>query len=111
MFKSEMKCYADEMFSGRSTLVTAMGLSGSGKSYSLFGKEGKEAGMILRSVKYLLKRVTPEFELRASITMVHKDQVDNMIHSNMLSAMDEEIPIRSLDDLSIYLAQAIETRR
>ena len=53
------------MFSGRSSLVTAMGPTGAGKSYSLFGKEDEARGMVLRAMEYLLERVTAEFEIRA----------------------------------------------
>ena len=34
-----------------------------------------------------------------------------MIHSNMLQTTDEEIPIRSIEDLSVYLARAVESRK
>lgn len=53
------------MFSGRSSLVTAMGPTGCGKSFSLFGKEAEDRGMVLRVTEYLLERITSEFELRA----------------------------------------------
>ena len=61
------------MFDGRSSLIVATGVTNSGKSYTLFG-DSSQPGILRRALSYLLKNATHEFEIRLSISLIHKDE-------------------------------------
>ena len=86
-----------------------MGVTGSGKSHSILGGSAKERGMVIRSIEFLMEKMTYEFELTANIYIVHRNKVESLVSSSLEQEDLEQIPIRSVEDLEFYCKHAKDT--
>lgn len=111
LFSNWIKAPTQDLLTGKSMTVIVFGTTGSGKSYTIRGGEGKKRGLALRTVELLLSFVEKcrgQVSLKASVIGIFQEkQIDLLQKENP----PIEIPISKSSDFHAALNQALKTRK
>ena len=106
VFESLVESYVKDLLTGRSASILLFGPTGSGKSYTVRGGEGKERGVLLRAVEaflYLSSKQRASYTLHAQAVLVYDEKSVELSYS--------ELPIKRVQDLVLLLQRALRARK
>lgn len=111
LFNTWLKSCTQDLLTGKSMSVIVFGTTGSGKSYTIRGGEGKKRGQALRTVELLLSFVD---KLRGRVSICVS--VVGLIEDKTIDLLNKETPISELQiqkssDFHAALNQALKTRK
>ncbi|KAH0576996.1 Kinesin-like protein [Spironucleus salmonicida] len=93
---SEYQPLVQQVFSGHKILFIAYGQSGSGKTHTMFGNEGEQAGLMPRSINYLFEQLGVSMLKGVQITVsfyeIYNDKVFDLLGSDLKSSQIENQP-------------------
>lgn len=107
LFSAFLKSPTQDLLTGQSFSVLVFGTTGSGKSFTIRGGEGKKRGLALRSVELLLAMIDKQrvlFQIKVSVSAVFNEKVLDLLNK-------QEILISKSSDFHAALNQALKTRK
>lgn len=106
VFESLVESYVKDLLTGKSASIILFGPTGSGKSYTVRGGEGKERGVLLRAVEaflYLSSKQRAAYTLHAQSVLIYEDKSVELSYS--------EAPVKRVQDLVLLLQRALRARK
>lgn len=111
LFNTWLKTPTQDLLTGRSLCLLVFGITGSGKSYTIRGGEGKKRGFALRSVELLLavlERYRGQIQLKVSVVAIFDENIVDLLQKQN---PPYEIEINKSSDFHAALNQALKTRK
>ncbi|OMJ71481.1 hypothetical protein SteCoe_30286 [Stentor coeruleus] len=111
LFNTWLKTPTQDLLTGRSLCLLVFGITGSGKSYTIRGGEGKKRGFALRSVELLLavlERYRGQIQLKVSVVAIFDENIIDLLQKQN---PPYEVPINKSSDFHAALNQALKTRK
>ena len=99
------------MLLGKSLCVIVFGTTGSGKSFTIRGGEGKKRGLALRSVELLLtivERQRSRIQIKVSVIAIFDEKIIDLLNKQ---SPPEEFIISKTSDFHAALNQALKNRK
>lgn len=95
-----------QMIAGRNLCVMVLGISTSGKSYTMRGNDGHNKGLVMRTVETLSHQITQNhlgLQIKFAAVAISGDSLFDLMNS-------EEPLIRNINDLTIAIREALGNR-
>lgn len=111
LFTNWIKAPTQDLLTGKSLTVIVFGTTGSGKSYTIRGGEGKKRGQALRTVELLLSFVDKyrgKVALRASVVGIFQEKMVDLLQKE---SPPFEVSINKSSDFHAALNQALKMRK
>lgn len=111
LFNEFLKPPTQDLLTGKSLCVIVFGTTGSGKSYTLRGGEGKNRGLALRNVELLLSIIDRQrirFHIKVSVIAIFDDKIVDLLSG---ITPPEEIHVYKTSDFHVVLNQALKNRK
>ncbi|CAG9324075.1 unnamed protein product [Blepharisma stoltei] len=111
IFSAWIENAISDLLAGRSLSLIVFGTSGSGKSFTMRGGEGKRRGLVLRSAEMLLsltKKKENTYDVKVSVIAVCGERIFDLITNTQDRS---EVTIKKITDLHAILHQALKHRK
>ena len=106
-FSAFLKNSTQDLLTGKSLSVLVFGTTGSGKSYTIRGGEGKKRGLALRSAELLLTIIEKQrscVQIKVSVAAIFNDKAVDLLPA-------QESAVHKTSDFHAALNQALKSRK